>query len=211
MKHPDWPAFLAAIVAEPDDDTSRLVAADFLEEHGDPKRAAFIRIQCELARLEASNQGRSLAANELRGKERAFLGPFSDDPHWWATEDCPELVRVVPAVRTSSPLTNLRVEGAERLTWRRGFVERVDCPAAEWLRHGAEVRKRNPVRDVFLSGCTDITRDAWYAGFDALRGLRLVDLNADMNSPAPRAVELAGLQIWLTGWLRGTRIDLIPF
>ena len=35
MDHPDWPAFIAAIVANPDDDTARLVAADFLEENGD--------------------------------------------------------------------------------------------------------------------------------------------------------------------------------
>ena len=38
MEHPDWPAFLNAIVAEPDEDTPRLVAADFLEENGEPDR-----------------------------------------------------------------------------------------------------------------------------------------------------------------------------
>jgi uncharacterized protein (TIGR02996 family) len=41
---------LAAVRAEPDDDTARLVLADWLEEHGDSARAEFIRVQCELAR-----------------------------------------------------------------------------------------------------------------------------------------------------------------
>src|SRR3954454_17897246 len=43
--------FLAAICRSPDDDAPRLVLADWLEEHGDPERAEFIRIQCLLARL----------------------------------------------------------------------------------------------------------------------------------------------------------------
>lgn len=42
-------AFLRAIYDDPDDDTPRLVYADFLEENGDPDRAAFIRYACELA------------------------------------------------------------------------------------------------------------------------------------------------------------------
>jgi uncharacterized protein (TIGR02996 family) len=41
---------LAAARAEPDDDTTRLVLPDWLEEHGDSARAEFIRVQCELAR-----------------------------------------------------------------------------------------------------------------------------------------------------------------
>jgi uncharacterized protein (TIGR02996 family) len=41
---------LAAIRAEPDDDTPRLVLADWLDEHGDSARAEFIRVQCELRR-----------------------------------------------------------------------------------------------------------------------------------------------------------------
>src|SRR5262245_57433673 len=44
-------ALLRAMIAEPDDDAPRLVYADWLEGHGDPDRAAFIRVQCELARL----------------------------------------------------------------------------------------------------------------------------------------------------------------
>src|SRR5438067_3030369 len=46
-------ALVAAICAEPDDDTPRLVYADFLQENGEPERAAFVRAQVELARTPA--------------------------------------------------------------------------------------------------------------------------------------------------------------
>ena len=42
-------AFLAAIIANPDDDLPRLVFADWLDEHDDSLRAEFIRGQCALA------------------------------------------------------------------------------------------------------------------------------------------------------------------
>src|SRR6266536_2625699 len=46
----DRDALLAAICAQPDEDTPRLVFADYLEENGEPDRAAFIRAQVEFAR-----------------------------------------------------------------------------------------------------------------------------------------------------------------
>jgi uncharacterized protein (TIGR02996 family) len=50
-------AFLRAIFDAPGDDTPRLVYADFLEESGESERAAFIRVQCEHARLLALDPG----------------------------------------------------------------------------------------------------------------------------------------------------------
>ena len=47
--------FLQAILDNPDDDTPRLVYADWLDENGDPERAELIRIQCEEAKLDAGN------------------------------------------------------------------------------------------------------------------------------------------------------------
>lgn len=43
--------FIRNIVASPDDDTLRLVFADWLDEHDQPERAEFIRIQIELSRM----------------------------------------------------------------------------------------------------------------------------------------------------------------
>ena len=47
----DRDALLAAIRATPEEDTPRLVFADWLDENGDPDRAEFIRLQCECARF----------------------------------------------------------------------------------------------------------------------------------------------------------------
>jgi uncharacterized protein (TIGR02996 family) len=41
--------FIRSICDNSDDDTPRLIYADWLEEHGDPDRARFIRLQCDLA------------------------------------------------------------------------------------------------------------------------------------------------------------------
>lgn len=200
MKHPDWPAFLAAIIAEPDEDAVRLVAADFLDETGDPDRAAFIRVQVELARLESAGLRDAPEADVLRKKERAFLGTFSTATRFWAAEECPELVRGTPT-QTGS----LFVDGAERLTWRRGFVEGVACPAAQWLRCGVAVRSRNPVRTVNLTQCEPVSRDEWYAGLPALRGLPVVLLDL-----FPQSETKSHIAAWLQTWLPGTTVAAVP-
>ena len=45
---PEVLAFLQDIKQNPDDNTPRLIFADWLEENGDPRRE-FVRVQCELA------------------------------------------------------------------------------------------------------------------------------------------------------------------
>ena len=49
---PDEDALLNGIAADPAADLPRLVYADWLEEHGQDLRAEFIRVQCEIAKLE---------------------------------------------------------------------------------------------------------------------------------------------------------------
>jgi uncharacterized protein (TIGR02996 family) len=48
----DEDALLAAIAEHPDEDTPRLVYADWLQEHDQPIRAEFIRVQIEIARKQ---------------------------------------------------------------------------------------------------------------------------------------------------------------
>lgn len=48
-------AFLQAIIDNPDDDAPRLVYADYLMGHGQPERAEFIQVQCQLAPLSQSD------------------------------------------------------------------------------------------------------------------------------------------------------------
>ena len=201
-EHPDWAAFLAAIVADPDDDTARLVAADFLEENGDADRAAFIRIQVELARLEATGQGKSLEADHLRAKERAFLGPLSMFRQLWAAEACPELVRVVSRGGGRDPLEAMTVEGADRLTWRRGFVEGVSCSAARWFQHGATVRMRQPIRVVELHPCHEINWNHWHQMLPTLATLKCIALHGFDN--------LRAMQEWLRPRLPDVTILFAP-
>jgi uncharacterized protein (TIGR02996 family) len=56
MPPPGYEPFLRAICENPQDDTVRLAYADWLTENGDEKRAEFIRVQVERARLRAEGQ-----------------------------------------------------------------------------------------------------------------------------------------------------------
>jgi uncharacterized protein (TIGR02996 family) len=67
--------FLQAILASPDDDTSRLAYADWLEEHGRSERAAFIRVQCQLALLTGDDPRRA----ELQARERQLLQEHEEE------------------------------------------------------------------------------------------------------------------------------------
>src|SRR5262245_6221461 len=67
-------AILAAIYANPDDDTPRLVFADWLDEHDQPERAEFIRVQVDLAARSRWGDGQERnreRENELLSAHRA--------------------------------------------------------------------------------------------------------------------------------------------
>src|SRR5436305_1016831 len=68
-------ALYAAILAHPDEDTPRLVYADYIEEHGDGHRAEFIRAQCRLAAMHAWDDG--YTALEVRCRRL-----LADHPEW---------------------------------------------------------------------------------------------------------------------------------
>src|SRR5262245_52813485 len=58
MENTEEESFLRTIRCEPHDDAPRLVFADWLEEHGEPERAEYIRLQCALANLAADDPQR---------------------------------------------------------------------------------------------------------------------------------------------------------
>jgi uncharacterized protein (TIGR02996 family) len=65
LANPHERAFLADIIAYPNDDAPRLVFADWLTDQGDEERAEFIRVQCERASLAAEDpRQESLARRE---------------------------------------------------------------------------------------------------------------------------------------------------
>src|SRR4051794_30266932 len=112
----DADAFLQAIQEEPDSDEPRLVFADWLEEHGDP-RSEFIRVQCELAALPAGDDRR----RALKARERDLWAEHGDA---WA-----------------GPLRRW----ASDCTFRRGFATRVTVAARVFLDHADELFRLAPV------------------------------------------------------------------
>jgi uncharacterized protein (TIGR02996 family) len=79
-------SLLRGVIASPYDDAPRLVYADWLEEHGQPERAEFIRGQIELARLPVDDDRR--VALERREKQlrdqyrKQWLRPLSRLARW---------------------------------------------------------------------------------------------------------------------------------
>ena len=144
----DLRALLAAIVADPADDTARLVYADCLQEHGNTARADFIRLQIEAERLHPDSTARA----RLEEKAQSLFAE-----HWieWWGEVCiavglprpapsksgalgriarrigitgppghPYLVsQSTTEVRPSDRGVFVRAAGLRRLAYRRGFPD----------------------------------------------------------------------------------------
>lgn len=163
---PDWDLLLKAVAASPDDDLPRLVAADWLDEHGEPERGEFIRVQVERAKADRP---------ELELREKALLnnpllGPI------WAVEACPNVV----SLEFGSSVRSVGVSGAERVTFRRGFPFRIACTADEWLRHGGGIIPRQPVRELVLTNCDDLDRPLWWSMAGILRPLARLEIDTAM-------------------------------
>ena len=96
----DARGLLAAIVADPADDTARLAYADCIEEGGNAARAEFIRVQVEAERLHPDANAR--LALESRA-EALFAEHWID---WWS-EVCEVTGLPIPAHSPSTRLGRL--------------------------------------------------------------------------------------------------------
>lgn len=120
-------SFLTVIVANPDDDTPRLVFADWLDERGtddDRARAALIRAQCRLEYLPTGRERR-----KLEGEAKAILR--ANAKRW----------------------TNDLREADLNLDWqfRRGFLDGVQMSATLFVEQGKELFALAPtVRTVYF-------------------------------------------------------------
>ncbi len=113
-------AFLQAILEAPDDDTPRLIYADWLEDQGDP-RGELIRLEAQLARLAADDPSRPA----LERRERRLFA-----------EEAPHLTR--------SPR-----DQAATFAFCRRFMRGDGVPAAAYLAHRAVFRAA-PLRAIHV-------------------------------------------------------------
>jgi uncharacterized protein (TIGR02996 family) len=143
-------ALLAAIIASPDDDTVRLVYADFLQENEDHTRSEFIRLQIELA------QGvKKLARRrELERRQRGLLARHKSQ--WIAP--------------LKSALGPGRWQG---WNFRRGFVDCFELPGKTAVSRGRKLAAITPVRELTVSPATDaqvvaLCKQPWLANLTHL-------------------------------------------
>jgi uncharacterized protein (TIGR02996 family) len=179
-------ALLQAIAAEPDEDVHRLVYADWLEDQGKAEQAEFVRLQCELARLEegseTADRRAALQAREHRLRARGGKG--------WAGR---WLRRALPHSRS-------------RPAWefRRGLVEVVALTPAGLLRLADELFARHPVRLVRLAvheGLADLAGCRHLARLNGLEVSGLVQAGAAGLDALLRSPHLGRLrELALQGW-----------
>mgnify|MGYP001269080457 CR=1 FL=1 len=113
--------FLRAICENPDDDTPRLVYADWLEEQGQAGRAEFIRAQIQMTRVSSGSRRyavlRRRALQLLAERGEAWRGEL---PKW----------------------------ARRRCEFRRGFVAHVGCTALQFIKQGEQLLRTVPVQSL---------------------------------------------------------------
>lgn len=118
--------FLDEILHAPKDDNPRLIYADWLTEHGDP-RGEFIRIQCRRAELSFE----SAEYWELRQQEQAMLAVHRQE---WAGE-LPDLVY--------------------HYQFHRGFPSRIRIFSEPFLKNADKIFALTPIEDVVFDFARD--------------------------------------------------------
>jgi uncharacterized protein (TIGR02996 family) len=154
MTHAD--AFLQDILAHPDDDSPRLIFADWLEEQGDAEsvaRAEFIRVQCALAAGQLPEQRQA----ELERREQRILNDYSSE---WAR-----------------PIRQL----VQTWEFHRGFIDAVKMGEHEFHAHAIQLFSRAPIQHLRLCvyGARLPPNMAALADNWQLRHLRSLDLSAN--------------------------------
>jgi uncharacterized protein (TIGR02996 family) len=126
--HPTEQKLLDAVLADPGDDAPRLVYADWLDEHDQPERAEFIRLQIELAR-----QPRPKRQEQLRFREKELLDLYKER---WA-EPVAEFKTIYKAYHSRT-----------LYVFRRGFVEGILTDPDTFIEQGEEMLGRAPIREI---------------------------------------------------------------
>jgi uncharacterized protein (TIGR02996 family) len=138
--------FLQAIIDDPDDDTVRLIYADWLDDHGNHARAEFIRVQIDLAQMKEDDDRRyALETRQvqlLAEHENEWLEPIGEAIDDW--------------------------------TFRRGFLDHAHLTVDFILREASKSFRHIPIRSASLEGAVEREAELASCAFlDRLRELAL--------------------------------------
>jgi uncharacterized protein (TIGR02996 family) len=191
--------FLEAIVAEPEDDTHRLVFADWLTDNGDPTWASFIRDQVALAKMdEADPAYPALLARTRRS------GMLTEPRHRPMRDHVPDgRVMFRRGLIAGVEIDPRKYVALPNDAWDRVAVQQLRLSAGAWelLRKiDPELSKRPElarVRTLVIGDCRVVDAEAMLDSphLTRLRALRLVRLLESRNGPEPvlRDLPLPGL------------------
>jgi uncharacterized protein (TIGR02996 family) len=122
----DHDPLLASVRALPDENTPRLVFADWCDEQDDPERAEFIRLQVAISQSAPDDP----KLGELRTRERELLAAH--------------------AIAWCAPL-GLEPDACE---FRRGFIESVEISAGQFLEQAESLFRVAPLRHIHFLRAT---------------------------------------------------------
>ncbi|HEY1190358.1 MAG TPA: TIGR02996 domain-containing protein [Gemmata sp.] len=196
----DRDSLLAAIFEHPDEDTPRLMFADWLQENGAPDRGQFVRLQVEGAHAEPL----SPKARKYEGAAQKLLD------------------------RHAGAWTEHLADRAIGWRFARGFIEHVGVNAATFARDAAALFAAEPVRSLlierFASTTAPVPLDGVFSAPQMARVQRLdfskLRNSADYFEPlssCPRLGALAELNLrdspvpvpWLRALLTGTALPAL--
>ncbi len=126
--HPLDPSLLTALLDPKNetDDSLRMAIADWIEEHDQPERAEFIRLQLK-------TQWSIGVLNSWRERERELLD-------WHGLEWLNPSLMALESERAGCACQ-----------WRRGFVHAITLSAAAWIANADAILAAQPVREVTLT------------------------------------------------------------
>lgn len=136
---------LRAILTDPDDDTVRLVYADWLQENGQEERGEFIRAEVEWARIKAEEEPDCWAVAQ------GEFTCFDPDCPWKVWDDARDQLRkrvevlfndigyslrdVHPWLRHTIHSNTYHTRTDNCCLYQRGFIDSLTCTSSDWLRH----------------------------------------------------------------------------
>jgi uncharacterized protein (TIGR02996 family) len=168
-------ALIAGIAANPDDDLPRLVYADWLQEHDRDIYAEFIRLQCEIAKLEVGPRAVIDQNVHLWRRQQELL-----DGH------LPELITQYDWIQDTGFLDELAI-------FRRGFLDELSLSAKHYFANLDWLEKLMVLPNRFRVGVSPKELPQFLTGYQQLHALvtefSVEEYEAEPGLAFPQAID----------------------